>query len=81
MHRQPVHRSEREVRSHPGLRTVTCNARGDIYQSVAKVRRSKNVYRRGGKIEAVEAVITEYGFGTGSRSRSVQIIHEGILYG
>ena len=65
---------------HPRLRTVTCDVRGDIDQSVAKVRRSRKVYRRGGKIEAVEAVSTEYGFGMGSWSRSMQIIHEGFLY-
>ena len=65
---------------YPRLGKVTCDVRGDIDQSVAKVRRSKNVYRREGKIEAVEAVIKEYGFGTCSRSRSMQIVHEGILY-
>ena len=65
---------------HPRLRTVTCGVRGDIGQSVANVRRLENVYIRGGKIEAVVAVSTEYGFGTGSRSRSMQIIHEEFLY-
>ena len=66
--------------AHTRMRTVTYDVRGDIDRSVAKVKRSRKVCRRGGKIEAVEAVRTEYGFGMGSWSRSMQIIHEGFLY-
>ena len=44
------------------------------------MRRSRKVYRRGGKIEAEEAVSTEYGFGMGSWSRSMQIFSEVLLY-
>ena len=65
---------------HPRLRKVTCDVRGDIDQSLAKVRRPRKVYRRGGKIEAEEAVSTEYGFGMGSWSRSMQIIREDFLH-
>ena len=65
---------------HPRLRTVTCDVQGDIDQSVAKVRGRGRFTEGGGEIEAVEAVIKEGGFGMGSWSRSMQIIHEGFLY-